>query len=183
MEVDVSTDWSATANNGDRSNRWGERAHRCASNWNAAEIAVMILGFIVYWPLGLAMIGFKIWQKKSGYHGDLGSFARESWASARSCRWGSGPWSRGARSFGDCEGSWRAGRWRMRRTGNSAFDDWRDAELARLEEERRKLEAAEREFSDYIQNLRRAKDREEFERFMRERRGSSGGGDNPNRSA
>ena len=36
-------------------------------------------------------------------------------------------------------------------------------------EERRKLETAEREFADYIESLRRAKDREEFERFMRDR--------------
>ncbi len=58
-----------------------------------------------------------------------------------------------------------------RSTGNSAFDEWRENELSRLEEERRKLEAAEREFTDYIESLRRAKDREEFERFMRDRNG------------
>ena len=61
----------------------------------------------------------------------------------------------------------------MRQTGNTIFDEWRAAELARLEEERRKLEAAERDFADYIANLRRARDREEFERFMNERRASS----------
>ena len=56
-----------------------------------------------------------------------------------------------------------------RSTGNSAFDDWRTAELARLEEERRKLAAAEREFADYMEGLRRARDREEFDRFMNQR--------------
>ena len=40
------------------------------------------------------------------------------------------------------------------------------AELARLEEERRKLEEAHREFAEFVENVRRAKDREEFERFM-----------------
>lgn len=54
-------------------------------------------------------------------------------------------------------------------TGNAAFDEWRDAELARLDEERRKLEESARDFSDYVDNLRKAKDREEFDRFMHQR--------------
>ena len=54
------------------------------------------------------------------------------------------------------------------RTGNTAFDDYREEVLAKLEEER---EA----FSTYIDELRRAKDREEFESFRadRERRKAS----------
>ena len=59
-----------------------------------------------------------------------------------------------------------------RTTGNAAFDDWRAAELARIEEERRKLWAAEQEFSEYMDSLRRARDREEFDRFMNQRRSS-----------
>jgi hypothetical protein len=34
--------------------------------------------------------------------------------------------------------------------------------------------AAEREFADYMENLRHAKDREEFERFMNQRRDRQG---------
>ena len=44
------------------------------------------------------------------------------------------------------------------RTGNVAFDDWREAELTRLEEERRKLDEARAEFDEYLRELRRAKD-------------------------
>ena len=43
-------------------------------------------------------------------------------------------------------------------------------ELARIEEERKKLETAQREFATYRDDLRRAKDREEFDRFMEQRR-------------
>lgn len=53
--------------------------------------------------------------------------------------------------------------------GNTAFNEWRGAELARLEDERRKLEAAHQEFAAFVDNLRRAKDREEFDRFMHAR--------------
>ena len=62
----------------------------------------------------------------------------------------------------------------MGSTGNRAFDEWRAAELARLDEERQRLIAAEREFADYMENLRHAKDREEFERFMTERQSRQG---------
>ena len=61
-------------------------------------------------------------------------------------------------------------------TGNAAFNEWRTAELARLDEERRKLDEAQREFAEYSDAIRRAKDREEFDRFMAERRSRPPGG-------
>ena len=57
-----------------------------------------------------------------------------------------------------------------RATGNTAFDDWRNAEIERIEKERQKLAEAEREFAAFVAELRRAKDREEFDRFMSARR-------------
>jgi hypothetical protein len=111
----------------------------------------MVLGFIVFWPVGLAILGWKIWQKRSGYPSDIVSFVREKWQAAFNAhRYGFGA---GAAS-----------------SGNFAFDEWRAGELARLEEEYQRLAAAEREFAEYLDNLRRARDREEFDRFMTERR-------------
>jgi Protein of unknown function (DUF2852) len=49
--------------------------------WRPVEILAMVLGFIVYWPIGLAVLGWKLWQKKSGYPGDIISFGREKWGS------------------------------------------------------------------------------------------------------
>ena len=46
----------------------------------------------------------------------------------------------------------------------------------RLDEERRKLDQAQREFAEYVDAIRRAKDREEFDRFMAERRTRPAGG-------
>ena len=45
--------------------------------WKPVEILAMVLGFIVFWPIGLAVLGWKFWQKKSGYPGDIISFGRE----------------------------------------------------------------------------------------------------------
>jgi hypothetical protein len=175
MEVAMSMNWDA-ASEERRGGGCGGRRGR----WKFAEIAAMVLGFIVFWPIGAAILAFKIWQQRTGYPGDLASFCTEAWDTVRSGDWSRGPFARGGQAFR----GWRrgGGGWgpggprRARRTGNSAFDDWRDAELSRLEEERRKLEAAEREFAEYIDNLRRARDREEFDRFMNERRNGTAPG-------
>ena len=49
-----------------------------------------------------------------------------------------------------------------RGSGNAAFDDYRASTLKRLEEE-------QAEFADYVEKLRMARDKEEFDRFMAER--------------
>jgi hypothetical protein len=48
-------------------------------------------------------------------------------------------------------------------SGNRAFDEYRTETLRRLEEE-------QREFRDFLQRLRMAKDKSEFDQFMAERR-------------
>ncbi len=142
--------------------------HACGSSgWSAFEIVAMVLGFMVFWPIGLAILGFKYWQRKSGSTMDLQTVASTKWGEARSAmksqNWGAANWS-APRGFGSPS----------RATGNSAFDDWRSAEIAKLDEERRKLEEAHREFSDFVDHVRKSKDREEFERFMSERNARKG---------
>ena len=67
----------------------------------------------------------------------------------------------------------------MGATGNQAFDDYRANEIKRLEEERRRLDRERAEFDDYVRNLRRARDQEEFDRFMAERHNRADAGPNP----
>jgi hypothetical protein len=57
------------------------------------------------------------------------------------------------------------GQWwgQTRSSGNRAFDEYRTETLRRLEEE-------QREFKEFLQRLRFAKDRAEFDQFMNERR-------------
>ena len=57
----------------------------------------------------------------------------------------------------------------MRPTGNRAFDEYRAEALRRLEEEAQ-------EFQAFLERLRMAKDRAEFDDFMRERRNRGAGG-------
>jgi len=48
-------------------------------------------------------------------------------------------------------------------SGNAAFDDYREETIRRLEEE-------QREFREFLERLRKAKDKSEFDQFMAERR-------------
>lgn len=114
--------------------------------WTPATIALMVVGFVVFWPLGLAMLAYIIWgDRLEDFKGD--------WSKARNS------------IFGSC----KKGRTMHARTGNVAFDDWREKELDRLAEERRKLDTMREEFDAYARELRRAKDQQEFDRFMAER--------------
>ena len=51
----------------------------------------------------------------------------------------------------------------MLSSGNNAFDEYREATLKRLEEE-------QREFRSFLDRLRHAKDKSEFDQFMADRR-------------
>lgn len=115
-----------------------------------AWIALMVLGFIVFWPIGLALLAYLIWSGRLGSHWDSYRFrrsVRDKWAAARGGfdrRWDCGPQS----SYGS--------------SGSPAFESYREDVLKRLEEE-------EAQFRDYLGRLRSARDRAEFDQFMKER--------------
>ena len=122
----------------------------CSSPRRAWEIAGIIVGFIFVWPLALAYL---IW-KLAGYP------MPAEWRSHLE-RTFNRPFEgfRAAAPFGG--------------TGNSAFDEYRRRELERLEEERRRLDEEVRAFASFVEELKRAKDREEFDAFMARRRGDT----------
>src|SRR5271165_4492087 len=113
----------------------GARWRRGGSRWTAFEIIAMILGFVVFWPIGLAILGYKVWQSRYGGP-DLQTLATNKWQDARTMMGSNSSWSS---SCWSSSGMSRASRFYAASTGNAAFDEWRTAELARLDEERRKL--------------------------------------------
>jgi len=101
-------------------------------------IALVVLGFILFWPLGLITLAYLIWSKKMKCcTGRLAPWKSDDF------KW----WNNPHRGSGT--------------TGNAAFDEYRETTLRRLEEERQ-------EFAKFLERLRRAKDQEEFDRFMSE---------------
>jgi len=122
-------------------------------SWHPGLIALMILGFIFWWPLGLATLFFILWSKGMicWSHGGQHRMDRmqEKMDRLRSKM----------ERFG---GGWGG----PPSSGNHAFDEYRAETLRRLEEE-------QREFRDFLERLRFARDKTEFDQFMAERRARS----------
>jgi hypothetical protein len=127
--------------------------------WSPLTIGLMVLGFILFWPLGLAVLAYILWGEKFG-----GSAEK-----AQSY------WNKGCSYMRNNTKHAGFGRTDRASSGNAAFDDYRSEQLRRLEEERARLDAEIDAFHDYMANLRKAKDREEFDRFMSEHRGNRQG--------
>lgn len=113
-----------------------------------AWITVMVLGFIIFWPIGLAVLAYMLWSGRMGCGSKRG---RSDWQQKFA-----GKWERKMERFGMQAKAYQP-------TGNHAFDEYREETLKRLEEE---AEA----FHGFLDRLRQAKDRSEFEQFMAERR-------------
>ena len=112
----------------------------------------MVAGFILFWPIGLAILAYLLWSGRMGRMGcgrHGGEMSR--WQQRMADRWDSKMerWGREMRGFPS--------------SGNHVFDDYREETLRRLEEE-------QREFREFLARLRKAKDKEEFDQFMAERR-------------
>jgi len=107
-----------------------------------AWIALLVLGFIIWWPLGLATLAYLIWSGRMG-----------CWKRGEVTRWSA------SEPFREAANWWR----QPPSSGNRAFDEYRVETLRRLEEE-------QREFREFLDRLRFAKDKTEFDQFMAERR-------------
>jgi hypothetical protein len=119
-----------------------------------AWIALIVCGFWAFWPLGLAILAFTIWSGRMGccsYGGGTDRWQHKMERMQRNMDWmrakmgGTGP------------------TWGSPSSGNRAFDEYRMETLRRLEDE-------QREFRDFLNRLRAAKDKAEFDQFMTERR-------------
>ncbi|RJF68467.1 DUF2852 domain-containing protein [Rhodopseudomonas palustris] len=136
-------------------NRWGPAEARYQpaprSSWSPGWILLTVAGFIVWWPIGLALLFYTLWSRNMG------------------C------WDRGDRFSNKMERmQYKMERMRQRMdrhgfgfgppsSGNRAFDEYRMETLRRLEEE-------QVEFKDFLERLRHAKDKEEFDAFMAQHR-------------
>lgn len=117
--------------------------------WTPVTIAMMVIGFMIAWPLGLAMIAYIIWgDRLELFKQDINKATDKVAETFKSATTPSKP----------------------ARSGNTAFDEWRDTEFKRLDEERKKMDEMRAEFDEYQRDLRRARDGEEFEEFLKSRK-------------
>ncbi len=123
---------STTAPASQSAGSWFSRTERWLDEkGKGAWIAAMVLGFVFFWPVGLALLAYMIWSKRMF---------------SKSCT---------SRRMGTTMTT-------MRPTGNAAFDAYKSDTLRRLEDEQHNFEA-------FLERLREAKDKSEFDQFMDER--------------
>ena len=132
-------------------------------------IVLMVLGFIWWWPVELVILGFLIARRKYGY------WRQPMFAGNEPTYYRNPGMDRWERKIARLQEKMEHVRGRMERfrgrgdwfgpssSGNRAFDDYRAETLKRLEDE-------QREFKEFLERLRFAKDRSEFDQFMAARR-------------
>ncbi|KMK67497.1 DUF2852 domain-containing protein [Puniceibacterium sp. IMCC21224] len=113
------------------------------SKGKGAWAAAIILGFIFFWPVGLALLFYVIWSKRMF---------------SKSCGKGRHAHRRHHGFHG------------MKSSGNSAFDAYKEETLRRLQDEQENFEA-------FLERLRAAKDKSEFDQFMEDREARTRGND------
>ena len=102
-----------------------------------AWIAITLVAFWFWWPVGLALLAYRAFNRR---HHSTGQWRFPNGA------------SRFGRGFSFAPPS-----------GNRAFDEYRAETLRRLEDE-------QKEFVEYLDRLRQARDKAEFDQFMADRR-------------
>jgi hypothetical protein len=124
-----------------------------------AWIALMIVSFVLFWPAGFVVLGYLIGSGRMGcwthHHGER--WQRRMERMRQRMQEGAAEWygPRGGGSSGSSSGNW-------------AFDEYRAETLRRLEED-------QRQFKEFLDRLRHAKDKVEFDEFMAEMRRRSQG--------
>lgn len=132
--------------------RWGrppfEERHPGFFNspWHPGWIALTVLGFIIWWPVGLALLFYTLWSRKMG-----------CWSSDRFAH----KMERMQYKMDRMRDRFDRRGYYAPSSGNRAFDEYRVETLRRLEEE-------QTEFKDFLERLRHAKDKAEFDQFMAE---------------
>jgi hypothetical protein len=129
-----------------------------------AWIALVVLGFMAWWPLGLAALAFFLGSGRMGCsyrHSDGGRWQGHWQAKMERLQ---GKMDRMRSRMDGATGGGGSSWWGTPpSSGNRAFDDYRTETLRRLEDE-------QKEFKEFLERLRFAKDRTEFDQFMSERR-------------
>ena len=121
-----------------------------------AWLTVTVAAFWLAWPVGLLVVAYL-----------AGSGRLQAWRAEAA----SGPWFGRNGGFASRASGMRWAGFRQG-SGNKAFDDYREATLRRLEDE-------QREFQAFLERLRQARDKSEFDAFMAEQRKRSNDADAP----
>ncbi len=114
----------------------------CAKgNWSGLNIAAMVIGFVLFWPLGLVVL---YWNIKGRNLQDLPSAIQEKWNMVFS----------GVKNHKDSEGD------------NSVFDEFQQTQYDRISEIKEEIKSRASHFKIFKSDAKRQADEAEFKDFM-----------------
>lgn len=128
--------------------------------WKPVDIIVMIVAFVLFWPLGLVFIAWKIWNDRQPNPTDLALVFRQ--IGDRAWRLADAASEELRRLFG------QAGATAIRDTGNAEFDAYVRRREAEIAAEKRALDEEIVAFRDFLARDHEAA-RDAYERFRRNR--------------
>lgn len=141
----MSTTSGSTAHSPDFS-KWSCSRSRSAkgsgrTQWSGMNIAVMVLGFVFFWPVGLLILG---WILTGRHVRDLPSAVRQIWNQFFSSQ--DVPF--------------------MKQSDNIVFNEYQQTQYDRISEIKNEIREQSRRFGEFRMNARRRADQAEFREFM-----------------
>jgi hypothetical protein len=114
-------------------------------NWSGINIAAMVIGFVLFWPVGLLVLYWNI----SGRHvKDLPSAIQEKWSAMFNGSFEGAKGKKGSKSE------------------NSLFEEFQQTQYDRITEIKDEIKNRARSFKDFRSNAKRRADEAEFNEFM-----------------
>jgi len=111
------------------------------ANWSGFNIAGMVVGFVLFWPVGLFML---YWIMTGRQVSELPGAIREQWARWTGRRHGSG----------------------VLGADNVVFAEYQQTQYDRIHEIKQEIKERARRFQDFRDDVKRRADQEEFNQFM-----------------
>ncbi len=133
--------WSSNSKIDNSARSWGA----CAGNysnkghWTAPNIAAMVLGFVLFWPIGLFIL---YWICKGRDVSELVAKIRHAWSS----------------KFGKARSS--------EASDNSIFNAFQQTQYDRINEIKDEIRERAHRFNEFREDAKRRADEDEFNRFM-----------------
>ncbi len=135
------TSSSATMNNsGSRDKGSGGCVFNASANWSFTNIAAMVIGFVLFWPLGLFVL---YWILTGRNVTDLKAHLTRKWHRYK------------GKESAEANG-----------TDNEVFNDYQQTQYDRIREIKDEIKERARRFAEFRSDAKRRADEEEFRRFM-----------------
>ena len=127
-------------NNGTHDGGSGCCGFGASAHWSFTNIAAMVIGFVLFWPIGLFIL---YWILKGRNVMDMRSHLAEKW-----------------HRFKGNDAAEASG------TDNQIFNEYQQTQFDRIREIKDEIKERARRFADFRSDAKRRADEEEFRRFM-----------------